>query len=604
MEVAPPPRPLTLPIHPGQPVCPAPIIIDGADPTSPGGTPTPSAEIRQEYSQYIERTVDPENVLNLIIGRPRLLIFKEAPKRIQIEVDESNPVATYTVITEREISLTGRQLGAAVLNLWFTDPKDPKKERILSYLLQVVPDVEAQSSVRERLTRYYKQLEAEINRAFPDSSVCLSVVGDNLVVAGQAKDIAEATQILNIVSNNNPQVAEEELGLRVIPPAAPGQTQPAGLPPPMITTTRTQYGLAGATSQTTQQPTQAAARPSNIINMLRVPGEQQVMLRVTVAEVNRAAARSIGLNFSFFNNSGLPVFTNLTGNLLGGGRGGGGGLGGLGGVGGAGGAGGGLTGQGLGPGINLPTFLDNGQIFLAINALRNVNLARSLAEPTLVTMNGQTATFQAGGQFPVPVVTGFTAAGLQGVSFVPFGVQLNFTPYITDKDRLRLNVAAAVSTLDLATATTIGNSNVPGLNTRNFQTTVELREGQTLAVAGLIQNNFSAGTSRVPGIGDVPLLGRLTNVDRTSHGEQELVILITPELVHPLEPHEKPPLPGSDVFEPGDLEFYLLGRMESRRPYDYRSGVMNDLQRMTRYRHCEQLFIIGRPGHANIPEIK
>src|SRR5439155_4055289 len=125
---------------------------------------------------------------------------------------------------------------------------------------------------------------------------------------------------------------------------------------------------------------------------------------------------------------------------------------------------------------NLPVALDNGQIQLAINALRNLNYARSLAEPNLVALNGQTATFQAGGQFPVPIVTGFTAAGLQGVNFVPFGVQLNFTPFITDKDRIRLNVAASVSTRDISSGTSIGGSFVSGLNSRNFQTVVELRE--------------------------------------------------------------------------------------------------------------------------------
>src|SRR5437763_5101859 len=172
-----------------------------------------------------------------------------------------------------------------------------------------------------------------------------------------------------------------------------------------------------------------------------------------------------------------------------------------------------------------------------------------------MTMNGQPATFLAGGEFPVPVVTGYTAAGLQGVSFVPYGVQLSFTPYITDRDRVRLVMGATVSTRDLAGGTTIAGAQVPSLTTRTFSTTVELREGQTLAVAGLIQNNLGADAHRVPFFGDLPIIGRLAAFDRTSAGEQELVILITPELVHPLECKEVPPLPGSDLFEPGDIEF-------------------------------------------------
>src|SRR5207248_4176205 len=106
--------------------------------------------------------------------------------------------------------------------------------------------------------------------------------------------------------------------------------------------------------------------------------------------------------------------------------------------------------SGIGTAANLPVLLDNGEIALAINALQNLDFARTLAEPNLVTMNGQPADFRAGGEAPVPVVTGITGAGLGGVAFVPFGVHLFFTPFITDKDRIRLQVRADVSTKDLA----------------------------------------------------------------------------------------------------------------------------------------------------------
>ena len=128
---------------------------------------------------------------------------------------------------------------------------------------------------------------------------------------------------------------------------------------------------------------------------------------------------------------------------------------------------------------------------------------------------------------------------------------------------------------------------------------MELREGQTLAVAGLIENDFGADASRIPFFGDLPVVGRLGAFDRTSYGEQELVVLITPELVHPYEPHTVPALPGSDLFEPGDLEFFLLGRLESRRSQDYRSTVRTDLDRMARYRHCNDVFIQGPHGHSD-----
>src|SRR5207247_2326719 len=141
-------------------------------------------------------------------------------------------------------------------------------------------------------------------------------------------------------------------------------------------------------------------------------------------EVNRTAVRSIGVNFAISNNKGL-VFSQTTGNILSGGN-----------------LGAGAAASATNSLANLVAILDGGQITALINALRNMNFARSLAEPTLTALAGQTASFHAGGQFPAPVVTGFTSAGLQGVSFVPFGVQLSFTPVITDKDRIRLQVSA------------------------------------------------------------------------------------------------------------------------------------------------------------------
>jgi len=217
---------------------------------------------------------------------------------------------------------------------------------------------------------------------------------------------------------------------------------------------------------------------------------------------------------------------------------------------------------------NLPISFNGGQVALAINALKSLNLARSLAEPNLTTLNGHPASFRAGGEFPVPVVTGATATGLQGVQFVPFGVSLQFTPIITDGNRIRLTLNSTVSNRDAATAqTSINGAGVSSLNTRNFSSTVELREGQTLAVAGLIQNNLGSDATRVPFLGDIPVLGRLFAFDRTSSGDQELIVLVTPELVHPLDKNELPAcLPGDHLVSPTDVEFYLHGRLLSRKP--------------------------------------
>ncbi|MFM7114349.1 MAG: type II and III secretion system protein family protein, partial [Planctomycetota bacterium] len=320
----------------------------------------------------------------------------------------------------------------------------------------------------------------------------------------------------------------------------------------------------------------------------------QVQLQVTVAEVDRSAGRSIGLNFNIFNSGGLQVASSTTGQIrpaLGLGIGNSftsftsnGGL-------------GNVVPQGVLN--NLPVALDNGQIQLAINALRELHYAKTLAEPALVAMNGQSANFQAGGLLPLPYVTGYTNYGLQGVNFMPIGVQLNFTPYILGRDRLRLQVSAEVSERDLTLGSTVINgSAVPALSTRNFQTTVELQEGQTLAVAGLLQNRAAGNSSRTPFLADIPIVNRLTGIDRVQSSEQELVILVTPRLVGALDPDKVGPLPGNDLFEPNNIEFYLLGRIESRRNKDFRAPVMTDMHRRLNYLKCQEFYMNGPTGHA------
>ncbi|MCG8653856.1 MAG: type II and III secretion system protein, partial [Pirellulales bacterium] len=240
-------------------------------------------------------------------------------------------------------------------------------------------------------------------------------------------------------------------------------------------------------------------------------------------------------------------------------------------------------------------------------ALRTLSLARTLAEPNLVALNGQTANFQAGGQFPIPVIGAGGAAGgaagtnLQGVSFVPFGVQLQFTPLILNRDTIRLQLNAEVSALDATVGTNIGGAaggtSVSGLSNNSFQTTVQLRSGQTLAVAGLIESSLNSSAQRVPLWGDLPLIGATGGARSTTSSETELVVLVTPELVAPVDGHFEPPLPGDDVFEPTDIEFYLSNRLESRRSRNHRASVRTDFARQrTGENCCAQQFMIGPVG--------
>ncbi len=520
-----------------------------------GSTPKPDEKTLDKYRGLVESIEDPDNTLELVVGRPRILQLKQAPVKYQA-VDPS--VADIELIKEskdRAFFVLGKQPGTTVIALFFTDPANPDKFKVLNYLVRVVPDPEAKS----RLERVYKALEDEINRAFPDSVVRLCLVGDKLIVSGQAKDISDASKILAVVREQAPQqtpaqrIPVDRIDLTVTPdPNNPDQTIAQGLQ---------NFVLSGN---------------ANIINMLRVPGEQQVMLRVQVAEVQRNALRSIGMNFAILNNSGQQVFTQRTGGLL-------------------------LGNNAFGTNANLLAALDGGQIPLAINALRQMGYARTLAEPTLVSLNGQAATFQAGGEFPVPTVSASAGAALQGVTYRPFGVSVGFTPIVYDKDRIRLTINAEVSALNSsASDVNVGGTAIPGqINTRRFTNVVELREGQTLAVAGLISNTLRSDSNRVPLFGDLPLIGRAFGVDAVASTEQELVFLITPELVHPMEHTEVPPLPGHNVYEPGDTEFYLYNRLESRRREDYRAGARTDIKRMVNYRQGNDTYISGPFGPSS-----
>ncbi len=576
------PPPPAMPIVPVNPALASPFL--SPTPKTIGTTPIISAESKQKQGRHVDKLIDPELTLDLVAGQTRVMVLKNIPFRVQAG-DER--YMTLSIINTKELILQGKEVGSTVLNIWFGDKDNPAKQETLTYLVRVYPDPEA----KERLEKSYKQLEDDINKHFKDTSVRLKLLGDKLVVSGRVRDAQQGVQVLQIIRAN---FGQQVNGLGTNGTAggvttASGTTAPATQVPLGAPTLDPITGLMSPTAEN-----YITTAGGNIINLLEVAGEQQVALRVIVAEVSRAAARSIGLNFSVRNNQGVTVFSNVNGGAFGGGGGGGG-------FGSANGIGGGGLGNALGGMAgNITAVFDGGNIPVALNALRTLSYAKSLAEPTLVTLNGQTANFLAGGQFPVPVVTGFgNQQGLQGVSFVPFGVQLSFTPFITDRDRIRLQLNANVSSRDVATGTNIGGAAVSGLNARTVNTTVELRQGETLAVAGLIETNQGADASRTPLIGDLPFFTPFTS-NRQSAGEKELVIFITPELVRPLEVGESPTIPGCDILEPTDVEFYLLNRLEGR-VGAYRSVVRTDWGRIRQFEKVERGMMCGPSGYCPAP---
>jgi pilus assembly protein CpaC len=348
-----------------------------------------------------------------------------------------------------------------------------------------------------------------------------------------------------------------------------------------------------------------AIAPARIINLLRVPGSQQVMLKVRIAEMNRTALRTIGSNFLGIDpTTGAIVGSQIAGavgatgtitpgflqrNQLPGRL-----------VGSASAAISPLTSTG---GTTVFGIFRDGNFMFTFDALRRNSLLKILAEPNLVAFNGQLASFLAGGEFPVPI----PQVGVSGVAptitvrFKEFGVRLGFVPYILDGDRIRLTVAPEVSEIDFTIAVTLvqGGSPVPGLNTRKALTTVELEQGETLAIAGLIQLQMDGSTQRIPGLGDLPVIGPFFSNTSGDRIEKELVVLVTPYLIEPMKHDQVPPTPGDEVKEPNDLELFLLNRIEGRTGNDFRSTAKwDDVYHLRDLFKLEKKYVQGPVGFS------
>jgi len=279
---------------------------------------------------------------------------------------------------------------------------------------------------------------------------------------------------------------------------------------------------------------QASSSKMKVIDMLQLPGgqeSQQVMLQVRFAEVNRRALTQLGVNFftgpngykdwvgrSTTQQFAAPNFD--TDN-----------------------AGGGLS--------NKLTFSDFLNLFLfntkynvgaVITALKQTGFFQSLAEPNLIAYNNQEASFLAGGEVPVPVAQGGSAAGAVTVTYKEFGIRLTFKPTIAG-DVIRLTVKPEVSSLDFGNGVTLSGFRIPALTTRRAETNVELRDGQSFAIAGLLDNVTQDNGAAIPILSKLPIIGALFKSKSDSTERTELMVLITPRLVRPLDPDEVPPLP-------------------------------------------------------------
>jgi pilus assembly protein CpaC len=481
-----------------QPAALAPVPAGPAISPLPAGSPFEAVTESGTLTLRVRRS---------LLMRTKIDIYRTAV------VDEG--ICDIVQFTPREISLIGRAQGTTHVTFWFDDPAQPP----LTYLVKVEPDADA----IKRDEYKYQMLEDLVNEMFPDSKIRLVVLADKLLVKGQAKDSEEAAQILTVIRTQGQSGAYNAGGGLI----GVGDAAATGVIP------------AAAAGQLAGQPAY------QLVNMLRVPGVQQVALRVKIAELNRSTARGFGVNVEANIDFGDAV--NGSKLLLAS-----------------------LLNSPSGGGTSVIADISGDDASVGIRYLQQHGVIRLLSEPTLVTLSGRPATFVAGGEFAVPTVVGSVGLNAVTTDFRAFGAIISFLPTVVDKDRIRLQVAPEFSQIN--SALSVGGT--PGLNIRSATTTVEMREGQTLAIAGLLEDNYKATN-----VGNLPFLAKVFGRRDASRTETELIILVTPELVHPLEPEEVPPLPGFDVTEPTNAEFFLHGDLEGRPTREYRSTVWPRLKK-------------------------
>lgn len=300
--------------------------------------------------------------------------------------------------------------------------------------------------------------------------------------------------------------------------------------------------VAGANHAANAQAVAESFAPGKVTNLIQVKGSQQVMLAVRFAEMKRTLVKELGVETNLFNLGNDATVGIASGGGL---------LDAFGTI--------GVTDLSIGD-VSIEGFLD---------ALEEKGVVKTLAEPNLIALSGETASFLAGGEFPVPVAQDNTDVDANGnitgavtVEFKQFGVSLAFTPTVIGDGIINLVVAPEVSAIDRLTETGAGGFNIPGLTTRRAKTTVELRDGQSFAIAGLLQSDFSDTIRQFPFLGDLPIIGALFRSTGYIKGETELVIVITPHLVNPAPGPEHLALPTDNFVPPDEFSLFMMGRTE------------------------------------------
>lgn len=443
------------------------------------------------------------------VGNVRLVLDKSQTLRTARPFAEAmiaNPgIADAVPLTDQSIYVIGKRIGVTRLTLI-----DDAKRLLGVYEIEVSYDVNG--------------LREELERSIYGGHFELRTASGRILLGGSVPDAVALSKAVEITEQYTGNCSTGENGAS---PAAAGKDLPAPGP---------------------AEPAPAQGPVKCYVNLLKVHAPQQVMLEVRFVEAQRNASRDLGLSWDARSNrfrgisGGVPILP-VTPDVLK--------VPAL------------LTGF---PSSDIPfgTFvarlLDNGtQADLIIQALERKGLARRLAEPNLVTLSGDTANFLAGGEFPFPVEADNDRVTIE---FKKFGVGLAFTPTVLAEGQINLKIEPEVSDIDPSNSFVVGGVTVPGLIVRRASTTVELRDGQSFAIAGLLQTKHKKENRQLPWIGEVPVLGTLFRSASYEKEESDLVIIVTPRLVRPAVPGQKLATPLDQSVPANDRDFFLRGKHE------------------------------------------
>lgn len=459
-------------------------------------------------------------------GRFEVPVNKSGVIRLSSPVNRvsvANPgVADVLVLRSSEIYVVGKTIGSTNVTLW------DRSDRIDTVLnIDVTQDLSA--------------LKLKLHQILPGEAIGVEAAQERIILTGQVSSLAKLDAARELATGflANCVDATSDVLLRDTTQRVPVVIQ------------------QGSQDRGGRQD----CKQGTVINLMEIGGAQQIMLEVTVAEVARSLLKRLegDINFIKFRTKGNFGGTSGGGTVPGG-----------------------APGFGSAtPGSFTPdasdidatglfaNYLSGGSYFLQaiLEISKREDLAKILAEPTLTTLSGQEAEFLSGGEFPIPVPQGGSSNTVT-IEFKEFGVGVKFVPVVLDNGTINLKLNVSVSDVSannnvlVETASTSSTFLIPSLTKRSASSTVELADGQTIGIAGLISDNVREFVDKFPVLGDLPVLGALFRSQEFLHDKAELVIFVTPHLARPIAPGQVR-LPTDSFVPPSDLEFYLFGRMES-----------------------------------------